>query len=195
MNQQSDFIVFFDRLQVRPGCTSRELEQAYHHFAKLYHPDNTETADLDKFADVVEAYKALRDPELRKEFEDRYQAEQGGLSPAASAGDKTHGEALQDADAHARLLRHLYKQRRDTPGNPGIGSWQLEELIGCSSTQFEFHTWYLRAKNLVEVTEMGTLAITVDGIDHVIATSRSEEAAKLMITHSMPSIDRGGDAA
>lgn len=193
MNHQADFTIYFDRLQVRPGCTSRELEQAYHHFAKLYHPDNTETADLDKFADVVEAYKALRDPELRKEFEDRYHAEHGDFSPASTVDDKSHKEALQDADAHARILRHLYRQRREAPGNPGIGSWQLEELIGCSPTQFEFHTWYLKAKNLVEVTEMGTLAITIDGIDHVIATSRSDEAAKLLITHEAPSAVQSDD--
>lgn len=192
MNHQADFIDFFDRLQVRPGCTSRELEQAYHHFAKLYHPDNSETSDLDKFAEVVEAYKALRDPELRKEFEDRYQAEHGGPPSPGAADDKSHGEALEDADAHARILRHLYQQRREAPGNPGIGSWRLEELIGCSPTQFEFHTWYLKAKNLVEVTEMGTLAITIEGIDHVIATSRSE-AAKLMITHEAPLTGRDGD--
>ena len=83
------------------------------------------------------------------------------------------------------ILRHLYRQRREFPGNPGLGSWQLEQLINSSASQFEFHTWYLRAKNLIEITEMGTIAITIEGVDHVIATSRSE-AAKLMITHEAP---------
>ena len=183
MNERTNLLKSFEILQVHPGCSPRELEQAYHHFAKLYHPDNIETADPDKFSEVVSAYKALRDTQRRKEFEEHYNVEHHTPDAGPSGVGGSQAEALRDANAHAVILQHLYRQRRESPGNPGLGSWELEHLIGCSPTEFEFHTWYLRAKNLVEITEMGTLAITIEGVDHVIAVSRTEEAVKLMITH------------
>ena len=53
-------------------------------------------------------------------------------------------------------------------------------LLDCSEESFEFHVWYLKAKGFIEITEDAALAITIDGVDHVISTSRSKEAAKLL---------------
>ena len=64
----------------------------------------------------------------------------------------------------------------------------LQEFMACSNDHFEFHMWYLREKGLVDVTEQGTYAITVEGIDHVISLSR-QTAEKLLLERSrrMPS--------
>ena len=45
----SNFVDYYAVLQVRPDCEARILEMAYHHFAKMYHPDNVETADEETF--------------------------------------------------------------------------------------------------------------------------------------------------
>ena len=59
----------------------------------------------------------------------------------------------------------------------------------CSDENFEFYIWYLKAKNFIEITEQGTLEITIQGVDHVISTSRATKAEKLLITQSGNSRD------
>lgn len=61
-------------------------------------------------------------------------------------------------------------------------AWLLEEPLGCSESQFEFHVWYLKAKGFIHTTEQGTIAITIDGLDHVIANSQNEESRKLLLS-------------
>jgi len=39
----------------------------------------------------------------------------------------------------------------------------------------------LKAKGLIEITEHGTLAITIEGVDHVIAMSQTVMREKLLI--------------
>ena len=54
-------------------------------------------------------------------------------------------------------------------------------MLKCSDERFDFHKWYLKEKGFISITEHGTLAITVQGIDHVIAMSRTTTAEKLLI--------------
>ena len=58
-----------DVLQVNPNCDAKILEAAYHYLAKLYHPDHAATADTAKFHQVTEAYRILRDPQRRAEYD------------------------------------------------------------------------------------------------------------------------------
>ena len=63
-----------------------------------------------------------------------------------------------------------------------LGSgFYLQEMLKCSDEHFEFHKLYLREKCFIEATEHGTLAITIQGIDHVISMSRTTTAEKLLI--------------
>jgi curved DNA-binding protein len=57
-------------------------------------------------------------------------------------------------------------------------------MLNCSDEHFEFHTWYLKAKGFIEITEQGTLAITIQGVDHVIDISRTNMMEKLLIAQS-----------
>ncbi len=168
----------------RSTAANDELEGAYHHFAKLYHPDSGETADVDRFSETVEAFKLLRNPETRGEYDRRYFQEMG-IDPAKlGATGKARlrdPDAIEDSAAHSAILLRLYKQRRESPGEPGVPAYVLEEGLGCTQEQFEFHAWYLKAKGLIHVTEQGTLAITVEGVDLVISASRSSPARPLSI--------------
>ena len=67
---------------------------------------------------------------------------------------------------------------------PGVIGFYIQEMLGCSDEQFDFHRWYLREKRFIELTEHGTIAITVLGIDHVISLSRTTAAEKLLIGQS-----------
>ncbi len=177
---------FYSVLKVNPDCDARILELAYHYFAKMYHPDNAETANSEKFNEVIEAYRALRDPERRAEYD-----RQHGITGADAAfpfqmpndGDTALDEkvALSDAETHARILLYLYKRRRERASDAGVIGWYVQDMLGCSEEHFEFHVWYLKSKGFIEVTEQGTIAATIAGVDHVIATSRAAAAEPLRI--------------
>ncbi|MBC2664004.1 DnaJ domain-containing protein [Novosphingobium flavum] len=192
MENGQDFVDYYEVLKVNPDCDARKLELAYHYFAKMYHPDNPETADADRFHDVLEAYRALKDPEMRAAYDSTHPRK----AARSAYGFPLDGDigideksALGDAEAHARILLSLYKRRREHAVDPGVVGWFIQEMLGCTDDHFEFHVWYLKSKGLVEVTEQGTIAITIDGVDHVIATSRTKAAEPLLIPQAPPPED------
>ena len=184
MSDDQDFVDYYAVLQVEWDCDARTLELAYHFLAKMYHPDNSETADVDKFAAVIDAYRALRNPEDRARYDRVYESRMGNPKDRFSFDAKlgiNEITALDDAELHATLLSQLYRKRREHPHDPGIVGWLLQEKLNCSENLFEFHVWYLKSKGLLDITEEGTLAITVAGVDHIIATSRKTLQEKLRI--------------
>lgn len=187
MPDEQDFIDYYAVLRIDPTCSTRALEAAYHHWAKLYHPDHTATADADKFNDVVQAYRALRNPEERAAYDKLHAAHTGRGAWSMPDGFEIEAQeqaALDDAEAQTRILLHLYRRRRENALEPGESHFMLQEMLNCSDQHFEFHRWYLKAKGLIETTEQGTMAITIEGIDHVIAASRTTKVEKLLIAQS-----------
>jgi len=189
MTENMDFIDLYARLQVRPDCDEKILEKAYHHFALKYHPDQAETADVGKFQEVVDAYTVLRDTEKRADYNKQYAAHHGDNVFAFPGSEDTalkDSEAVADADAHQRILMYLYKQRRENAEYPGILGYFVQRMLGCSQESFDFHVWYLKSKGLIGMTEQAELAITIEGVDHVISMSRTAEAEKLLIAQAKP---------
>ena len=178
------FIDYYDILQVHPRCDPKALETAYHELLKLHHPDHTGNADTIEFNRVVEAYKVLRSSERRAEY-DRLHAEhrpEDWSEPTDNEPDRM--AALDDAEDHARILMYLYRKRRENAQDAGVVGYYIQQMLNCSDETFEFHKWYLKEKGFIVVTEHGTLAITIEGIDHVISLSRKEKAERLLITQA-----------
>jgi curved DNA-binding protein len=190
------FVDYYDVLQVNPSCDAKILESAYHYLAKMYHPDRPATADAEKFGEVIAAYRALRNPEDRAEY-DRTYFKNGRTEaprfPSSGDGDVQEQSAIDDADDHATMLMFLYKRRRENAQNAGVAQYYVQDMLQCSDEHFEFHKWYLKEKGFIVVTEQGMLAITIQGVDHVISMSRTAKAEKLLIAQSDPSEDRASD--
>ncbi|WP_309623407.1 DnaJ domain-containing protein [Novosphingobium sp.] len=184
MSESEQFVDYYAMLRVIPTCDPRTLETAYHALAKKYHPDHAETADVAKLTEVIDAYKILRDPGSRAEYDLVYARTTGFLFSEAGDGLSEERAAMSDAEAHAKVLHYLYKKRRDAARDAGVGQFTVHEMLGCSDELFDFHLWYLREKGFIQTTEQGTLAITIEGVDHVIATSRTVLKEKLMIAQS-----------
>ena len=187
MTGDQPFIDYYDILQVNPNCDSKILEAAYHYLAKLHHPDHSGSADITRFNEVVEAYKVLRNPEQRVEYDILYDAnskQERVAFPSIGELDIDEKAALEDAEAHARILLFLYKRRREHAQNAGIAGFYVQEMLQCSDDLFEFHAWYLKAKGFIVISEQGTLAITIEGVDHVISMTRNTRAEKLLIAQS-----------
>ncbi|MFO1254315.1 MAG: DnaJ domain-containing protein [Sphingomonadaceae bacterium] len=181
MMRGDPFVDHYAILGVSPLCDARTLETAYHALAKKYHPDHDEAADIARFTEVIEAYKALKDPALRAEYDALYASETG--FSFAESGEQTSDEqsALSDAEAHTKILMFLYKRRREQPLDAGVGRYFVKEMLDCSEELFDFHLWYLKEKGLIVTTEQGTIAITIEGVDQVIAMSRTTMRQKLLL--------------
>lgn len=184
MSECEEFADFYALLRVIPTCDGRTLETAYHELAKQYHPDHAEVADVAKLTEVIDAYKLLRDPERRAEYDLQYARVTGFDFPVVDDRLNEVHAAVSDADAHASILQYLYRKRREAAGDAGVGQFTIHEMLGCSQDLFDFHLWYLREKGFVQTTEQGTLAITIAGVDHVIATARTIVKEKLRIGQS-----------
>jgi curved DNA-binding protein len=181
------FVDYYGVLEVSPSCDAKALELAYHRLAKTYHPDHSGDGDTTKFNEVTEAYRLLRDPKQRAKYDLLYVNINGREAFEDSAFDELGVDertALNDAEAHATILMFLYRKRREQAQNAGVVGFYLQELVNCSDEHFEFHKWYLKEKGFVSITEQGTLAITIQGIDHVISMSRSTNAEKLLLAQS-----------
>ena len=184
MENRNEFVDYYDLLQVDPRCDARILTIAYHHFAKKYHPDHSESADVDKFNKVVTAYNVLRDSDKRAEYDRDYIRVKGDSkfqSPLNNDPIVDNETALSDAEIHKKILLSLYKRRRERANDAGVAGWLLQELLECSEEHFEFHVWYLKSKGFIQPTEQGTLAITIQGVDHVFSISKADLSEKLAI--------------
>jgi len=187
MGSEQEFTDYYAVLQVHPKCDAKVLEGAYRNLAKKFHPDHTESADVERLQEVIEAYRVLRQAERRAAYDLRYAAQ--GHDPDFAmpfGGDFNPDEAyaVSDGEMHEALLLMLYRRRRQSARDAGMPTFLLEEALNCPEDQFEFHVWYLKSKGFIEITEQGTLAITIQGVDHVIATSRSNLAEKRRITQA-----------
>lgn len=187
MTGSQQFVDYYNILQVNPNCDAKILEAAYHYLAKMYHPDHSGADDATIFTQVTEAYKVLRNAELRAEYDVAYAKNNGGGKPKYPSGNDSvidENIALDDAEDHAKILMYLYARRRENAQDAGVIGFYLQNMLNCSDEHFEFLKWYLKEKGFIAITEQGMLAITIQGVDHVISMSRTTRVEKLLIAQS-----------
>lgn len=184
MNESTPFVNYYGILQVDPACDAKTLEDAYRYLAKTYHPDHVETADVTKFNEVIEAYRAIRTPEQRAEYDLQFTQRTGYIFPSDRDALSDDKAALSDANERAKVLMLLYRKRRENALEAGVAPYLIQEALNSSDELMEFHLWYLKAKGFIEMTEQGIYAITIDGIDHVASISRTAMKERLLIAGS-----------
>ena len=183
MEDNEDFVDLYALLQVRSTCDNAMLDKAFRHFAQQYHPDHSETADIDKFHQVLDAYRLLKNPESREAYDTEYNSyykSEENYYPKFYDELVDSATANADAEAHEEVLFSLYKRRRERADDPGVMLYYIQQQLRCSDESFEFHIWYLKSKGFIELMEDSSLAITIAGVDHVIANSREKEAVRLL---------------
>lgn len=186
MTNANHFVDFYSILRVHPQCDAKTLEAAYRDLAKIYHPDHPDTADTEKFQQVLEAYRALKNPEDRASYNIIYSMNTAFSFDAQSGEAIIDRSAPSDHDAHTKILLYLYKRRREFATDAGVGQYSLQKMLDCSDETFEFYVWYLKGKGYIEYTDDGTLAITIAGVDHVISLSHVRAQEKLQIAQVRP---------
>jgi curved DNA-binding protein len=163
----SVFQDYYEVLQLSRKADSDTIDRVYRLLVKRFHPDNQETGDPHKFAEVVEAYRVLSDPEMRAAFDVHYEANNQTMIRLFEEAENVEGF---DGDRRTfdTILSLLYVARRRDPARGGLGSVQMERMLDRPAQYLEFHLWYLREKGWVERLESGLFAITANGVDRVM---------------------------
>lgn len=157
---------YYEVLQISPRADRETVERVFRHLANRYHPDNLESGNSDRFAELVNAHTVLSDPEERAKYDLQYE----GLRQQRWRifdQDSTQSEIVSDTRIRQALLSLLYIQRRNDSRDPGLGIVELERTLGCGTSTLEFHLWYLRENGWVERLETGMMAITAPGVDRL----------------------------
>ncbi|KAL4207840.1 hypothetical protein CU097_008282 [Rhizopus azygosporus] len=55
----------FEILNINRNASNAEIKKKYKELAKIYHPDNTRTGDIQKFQEIVKAYELLMKPKAQ----------------------------------------------------------------------------------------------------------------------------------
>jgi len=161
-----EFVDYYELLQLNTNADTETIEHTFRYLAKRFHPDNSETADTDRFRQIVDAHKTLTDPVARAGYDVRHQEywdQKWGL--ASEASNKSGFSDDQVIREH--LLSLLYVQRRRSVKNAGMGEAEIARLIKSPYELVEFHMWYLKSKGWAERLDNGQVAITATGVDKV----------------------------
>src|SRR6476469_10960362 len=59
---------YYELLEISPKATQETIHRVYRFLATRYHPDHSDTGDLEKFSQITSAYKVLSDPARRAEY-------------------------------------------------------------------------------------------------------------------------------
>jgi curved DNA-binding protein CbpA len=184
MMAASEFKDYYEILEISPNANSGTVERMFRYFAQRYHPDNPDTGDRLRFDEIMEAHDTLKNPVKRAQHDiQRNNQSEFRLKLGEEASDRKG--IKQDIDIQNKLLSILYIKRRRNVGDPGIGDYELEILLGCPAEHLDFHLWYLKEKGWMRRTEDGMLEITVAGVDRVNAEYQRNATEELRIaTHS-----------
>ena len=176
---QEPFVDYYEILQVSTNADEDTIGRVFRYLAKRYHPDNPQTGDSDKFNLLVKAHTTLSDAEKRAAYDVHYQ--QSREQHWQLVRDAASSDAFEnDYTIREKLLSLLYVQRRRDMESPGLGNFELEQLLNCPREMMEFHVWYMKEKGWIMRTEMGHLSITAEGVDQVESTRVHLSADRLL---------------
>ena len=165
---ETNFVDHYEILQLGPNADADTIERVYRLLAKRYHPDNSDSGDEEAFRRVHDAYEVLIDPEARAKYDVAYD-DHKSLRWRIFQQSAAIGGQEEDRRIFRGVLSLLYAARRKDPRSGGLGSVDLERMLGVPREHLEFPTWYLKKKGWIEVLDSGQYAITVDGIDTIQA--------------------------
>ena len=160
------FVDHYEVLQLSPRATSETIERVYRLLAKRYHPDNQETGNLERFAEVREAFEVLSNSDRRAAYDvkhDEMQAIQWKVFNQESAEE---GRGEDRRIIHA-ILSILYVERRRDPLRGGLGMVFIERTLGVPEEHLKFPLWYMKQHGWIETLDTGQVAITIEGIDRL----------------------------
>jgi len=173
-------------LQVNREAHSTIIRYAYRFLAAMYHPDNSETGDAEKFRIITEAWRTLSDEGKRAAYDMSLGAEEAqpghprapGAGGAAPGGGMKPGMGLpkivktgvswEEIELRLAILQILLEQRRKKPKTGGASAKMIMDVLQLNDVEVvEYALWYLREKGLIEPGER-LFMITAVGVDYIV---------------------------
>lgn len=164
-----EFVDYYELMQISHNAELATIQRVYRMLAARYHPDNPETADVDKFVALQKAYQVLVDPEARATYDQQATTQQSEPLPVFEMKEFVIGI---DAEVNRRLgvLCLLYNRRKNNPDAPGLSLLDLESRMSLPREHLEFTIWYLRDRHFARRDETcNDILITAEGVDYVEA--------------------------
>ena len=162
------FVNYYEVLQIDKNADSEAIQRVYRILASRYHPDNTETGDIEKFLRVKDSYKVLSDPKLRNEYDQTLDKAKSSPIPVFLTREFTEG-VEGEINRRMGVLCLLYNQRKTAPGQPSLSMLDIESMMFIPREHLTFTVWYLKSKRFVINDDRSSLMITADGIDFLEA--------------------------
>jgi curved DNA-binding protein CbpA len=181
--EASNFVDYYEILEISPNANAGTIDRMFRYLAQRYHPDNKETGDRARFDAIMEAHDTLSDAVKRAQYDIQHKNHTGIRWKLAKEASDSKG-IERDVDIQNKLLSVLYVKRRQSISEPGVGSLDLERMLGCPAEHLDFHIWYLKEKGWIKKTEDGMLAITVEGVDYANSTHQRAAASKMLTDQS-----------
>ncbi len=174
---------YYELLQVDRESHPTIIRYAYRFLAAMYHPDNAETGDAEKFRIITDAWRTLSDDGRRAAYDmslgERQASGGGGAAPQQQRPKSEFGrDALpnipktglswNEIELRLAILQILLQARKRKPQTGGSSAKMLMDILNINDmAEMEFALWYLREKGLIEMGER-LFMITVKGVDYLI---------------------------
>lgn len=173
---------YYELLQVDRDSHPTIIRYAYRFLAAMYHPDNAETGDAEKFRIITDAWRTLSDDGRRAAYDmslGERQASGGGAAqqqqrPKSEFGreglpniPKT-GISWNEIELRLAVLQILLQARKRKPQTGGSSAKMMMDILNINDmAEMEFTLWYLREKGLIEMGER-LFMISVKGVDYLV---------------------------
>lgn len=182
---------YYQLLQVNREAHSTIIRYAYRFLAAMYHPDNSETGDAEKFRIVTEAWRTLSDEGKRAAYDMSLGAQEemqprhpgaGGAPGGAPGGPANKGpqfnrDALKknrtgvswnEIELRLAVLQILLDARKKRPKTGGASAKMIMDILDLNDlNEMEFALWYLRERGLIEMGER-LFMISANGVDYIV---------------------------
>jgi hypothetical protein len=173
---------YYELLQVDRDAHSTIIRYAYRFLAAMYHPDNAETGNADKFRIISEAWKTLSDDTKRQAYDMSLGAKE--LAKPQNAQAQSPGRPTEfgrdslpnvpkttltweELELRLGILQVLLAQRKQRPQSGGASAKMLMDCLNIEGIhEIEFALWYLREKGNIEMGER-MFMITAQGVDYL----------------------------
>jgi hypothetical protein len=176
-------LTLYELLQVDRNAHVTIIRYAYRFLAAMYHPDNGETGDSEKFRIITEAWKTLSDDARRSAYDmslGLQDQQKGGGAPQAPKSTEfgrgslpnvpKTGVTWNEIELRMAILQILLAARKQRPTNGGASMRMLLDCLHMDNneglTTIEFALWYLREKGCLEQGER-VFMLTAKGLDYL----------------------------
>jgi hypothetical protein len=187
----------YEFLQISPNAEPETIHRVYKFLAARFHPDNPETGDTEKFAQLKQAYDVLSNPAHRSEYDatrDKKESVAAPLSNSLDFMDSMEGEL----NRRLAVVSVLYSKRRSHPDKPEVTLSEIEKRMGFPRDYMQFTVWYLMKKGYITRSDNSAMTLTADGVDFVETQRANLPTLNKLLTNgegSAPASQRGGRAA